>query len=168
MRRAWRDDGLSMTLVVLFLGAWTLQTWTGWLEFAAQQRAAGAVPAAFGDDGYVWSWAQATFENWQSEFLQVFIFVVLTTFLVHRERAMNCPTATTSTSFSSSHRGEARCARSEGGAMTDERAVDADAVRKEHEAEVRRSVQWAYLVAVLSGGLLLMLGLIGLLGANAS
>ena len=52
--------------------------------------------------------------------------------------------------------------------MTDERAVDADAVRKEHEAEVRRSVQWAYLVAVLSGGLLLMLGLIGLLGANAS
>ena len=85
MRRAWRDYGLSMTLVVLFLGAWTLQTWTGWLEFAAQQRAAGAVPAAFGDDGYVWSWAQATFENWQSEFLQVFIFVVLTTFLVHRK-----------------------------------------------------------------------------------
>jgi hypothetical protein len=27
---------------------------------------------------------QATFENWQSEFLQVFVFIVLTTFLVHR------------------------------------------------------------------------------------
>ena len=39
---------------------------------------------AFGHDGYVWSWAQATFENWQSEFLQVFVFIVLTTFLVHR------------------------------------------------------------------------------------
>ena len=26
-----------------------------------------------------------TFENWQSEFLQVFVFVVLTTFLVHRK-----------------------------------------------------------------------------------
>ncbi len=36
-------------------------------------------------DGYVWSWAQATFENWQSEFLQVFVFIVLTTFLVHRK-----------------------------------------------------------------------------------
>ena len=29
--------------------------------------------------------AQATFENWQSEFLQVFVFIVLTTFLVHRK-----------------------------------------------------------------------------------
>ena len=28
---------------------------------------------------------QATFENWQSEFLQVFVFIVLTTFLVHRK-----------------------------------------------------------------------------------
>jgi hypothetical protein len=38
----------------------------------------------FGPDGYVWPWAQATFENWQSEFLQVFVFIVLTAFLVHR------------------------------------------------------------------------------------
>jgi hypothetical protein len=43
---------------------------------------AGARP---GDSGYIWSWAQSTFENWQSEFLQVFVFIVLTTFLVHRK-----------------------------------------------------------------------------------
>lgn len=80
----WRDYGLSITLAVLFVGAWTLQTWTGWVEFVAQQTANGQPAEAFGSDGYVWSWAQATFENWQSEFLQVFIFIVLTTFLVHR------------------------------------------------------------------------------------
>ena len=84
MRRIWHDYGLSITLVCLFLGAWALQTWTGWVEFVADQREAGLVPTAFGDGGYVWSWAQATFENWQSEFLQVFVFIVLTTFLVHR------------------------------------------------------------------------------------
>ena len=84
MRRIWRDYGLSITLVCLFLGAWALQTWTGWVEYVAGQRDAGQVPTAFGDGGYVWSWAQATFENWQSEFLQVFVFIVLTTFLVHR------------------------------------------------------------------------------------
>jgi hypothetical protein len=85
VRTIWRDHGLSITLAVFFLVAWTLQTWTGWVEFVAQQRALGQPAIAFGDGGYVWSWAQATFENWQSEFLQVFTFIVLTTFLVHRK-----------------------------------------------------------------------------------
>jgi hypothetical protein len=84
MSKVWRDYGLSITLAVLFVGAWALQTWTGWVEFVADQEAHGQVARAFGDGGYVWSWAQATFENWQSEFLQVFTFIVLTTFLVHR------------------------------------------------------------------------------------
>jgi hypothetical protein len=84
-RAIWHDYGLSITLALLFFGAWTLQTWTGWVEFASQQAALGQTAEAFGDDGYIWSWAQATFENWQSEFLQVFIFIVLTSFLVHRK-----------------------------------------------------------------------------------
>lgn len=85
MRTIWRDYGLSITLVVLFLITWTLQTWTGWVQFSAEQQAHGETASAFGPDGYIWGWAQATFENWQSEFLQVFVFIVLTTFLVHRK-----------------------------------------------------------------------------------
>jgi hypothetical protein len=85
MPRVWRDYGLSITLATLFLVAWALQTWTGWVEFVAQQASHGETARAFGDGGYIWSWAQATFENWQSEFLQVFVFIVLTTFLVHRK-----------------------------------------------------------------------------------
>ena len=85
MRRIWRDYGLSLTLVALFLAAWVLQTWTGWVEFVAEQSAHGQTAQAFGPDGYIWSWAQSTFENWQSEFLQVFVFIVLTTFLVHKK-----------------------------------------------------------------------------------
>jgi uncharacterized protein DUF6766 len=85
MQRIWRDYGLSITLVVLFVIAWFLQTWTGWVEFVAVQASHGETAEAFGDSGYVWVWAQATFENWQSEFLQVFVFIVLTTFLVHRK-----------------------------------------------------------------------------------
>jgi hypothetical protein len=84
LRRTWASYGLSITLAALFLGAWLLQTWTGWVEFIAQQAAQGRDAVAFGPDGYVWPWAQATFENWQSEFLQVFVFIVLTTFLVHQ------------------------------------------------------------------------------------
>jgi hypothetical protein len=84
VRGIWRGYGLSITLVVLFLAAWALQTWTGWVEFVSEQHQLGQTAEAFGPDGYVWGWAQSTFENWQSEFLQVFVFIVLTTFLVHR------------------------------------------------------------------------------------
>jgi hypothetical protein len=84
VRRIWRDYGLSITLAALFLVSWALQTWMGWVEFVSEQQAHGAQAQVFGPDGYFWNWGQATFENWQSEFLQVFTFIVLTTFLVHR------------------------------------------------------------------------------------
>ena len=85
MRRVWHDYGLSITLATLFFFSWALQTWFGWVQFAAEQAAHGEQAQAFGEGGYIWSWGQATFENWQSEFLQVFVFIVLTTFLVHRK-----------------------------------------------------------------------------------
>jgi hypothetical protein len=85
MRRLWQGYGLSITLAVLFLVSWTLQTWMGWSEFVAEQASRGEPAEAFGPTGYIWGWGQATFENWQSEFLQVFVFIVLTTFLVHRK-----------------------------------------------------------------------------------
>jgi hypothetical protein len=84
MQRIWRDYGLSITLVVLFTISWALQTWMGWNEYVSEQHQLGSAAQAFGADGYFWRWGQATFENWQSEFLQVLVFVVLTTFLVHR------------------------------------------------------------------------------------
>ena len=85
MTGIWRNYGLSLTLAALFLFSWTLQTWTGWNEFVSEQAAHGEQAEAFGPDGYIWRWGEATFENWQSEFLQVFVFIVLTTFLVHRK-----------------------------------------------------------------------------------
>ena len=39
-------------------------------------------PAVFGGDGYIWEFLAATFENWQSEFLQLLAMVVLTSFLI--------------------------------------------------------------------------------------
>ena len=50
--------------------------------------------------------------------------------------------------------------------MSDERRIDADQVRQEHEAEVRRPILWAYLAFVLVGGMLVMLGLIAVLGST--
>ena len=41
----------------------------------------------FDGDGYIWEFLAATFENWQSEFLQLLAMVVLTSFLIHRSSA---------------------------------------------------------------------------------
>jgi uncharacterized membrane protein YhaH (DUF805 family) len=84
MARLWRDYGLSIVLFLLFVVSWIGQTISGWVEFAAEQQSHGQAAQVFGSDGYVWMWAQATLENWQSEFLQLLTFVVLTSFLIHR------------------------------------------------------------------------------------
>jgi hypothetical protein len=84
MRRLWRDYSLSVVLATLFLTAWTLQTITGWFEFQADQHNHGQLAEVLGADGYLWIWARATMENWQSEFLQLLAFVVLTSFLIHK------------------------------------------------------------------------------------
>ena len=84
MGRLWRNYNLSIVLALLFLVSWVLQTWTGWVEFQAQQDQHSQAAAIFGAEGYIWTWAASTFENWQSEFLQLLTFVVLTTYLIHR------------------------------------------------------------------------------------
>src|SRR3712207_2319354 len=75
VRRLWRDYNLGMVLFALFAVSWVAQTWFGWREFAAEQAEHGAAAQVFGPDGYVWNWARATFENWQSEFLQLLAMV---------------------------------------------------------------------------------------------
>jgi hypothetical protein len=84
IKRLWKDYNLSIVLAALFLVAWAGQTWTGWREFQAEQQAHGEVAAWFGDSGYVWAWGKATLENWQSEFLQLLTFVILTAYLIHK------------------------------------------------------------------------------------
>ena len=84
MRKIWRERNLAFVLVVLFLSSWAVQAWTGWREFQTEQLSHGESAAVFGDSGYIWAFLQATMENWQSEFLQLLTFVVLTAFLVYK------------------------------------------------------------------------------------
>jgi Domain of unknown function (DUF6766) len=84
-RRGWLHDHL-LTIV---LGALFLASWVG--QFIAQAVEAGNNAR---EHGQTFSWAQfwpeflsATFENWQSEFLQLLTFVALTAHLIHRNSA---------------------------------------------------------------------------------
>ena len=81
MTMFWRNNSLSVVLVLLFLFSLTGQTWAGWLEYNSEAATHGtstvSLPAYF-RTGHFW---EATGENWESEFLQMAAFVVLTCFL---------------------------------------------------------------------------------------
>jgi hypothetical protein len=81
MGRLWKNYNLSIVLALLFITSWILQYWTGWHSFAAEEQQHGQQPEVA---AYIWSFLEGTFENWQSEFLQLFTFVVLTAYLIHR------------------------------------------------------------------------------------
>jgi hypothetical protein len=87
MKRPLGNYGLGWVLLACFLLFWVGQTATGWKEFKAEQAAQGQTAEVFGDDGYIWSWGEATLENWQSEFLQLFAMVTLTSFLIFKGSA---------------------------------------------------------------------------------
>lgn len=84
-RRGWlHDHMLSIVLVGMFLISWIGQFVAQAVEVKADAREHG--------QAFAWSdfWPQfwsATFENWQSEFLQLASFVVLTAYLIHRNSA---------------------------------------------------------------------------------
>jgi hypothetical protein len=80
-RSIWREFGLSIVLMVLFFASWGAQAILQWQEFTDDQRAMGQ-PVKIGD--FLASFGQSTFENWQSEFLQLFAFVTLAALYVHK------------------------------------------------------------------------------------
>ena len=84
LKRLWQDYNLSIILSALFLVSWGLQTWAGWVKFSAIQEEHQQVAELFGPSGYVFEWLSATMENWQSEFLQLLTFVVLTASFIHK------------------------------------------------------------------------------------
>jgi hypothetical protein len=84
LKRTWMYFGLSISLAVLFFVSWIGQGFAEWQVYGDEQRAHGE-PVEVG--GYIVQFAQSTFENWQSEFLQLFSFVVLAALLIHKGSA---------------------------------------------------------------------------------
>lgn len=76
-----RENGLSLAAFVLFAGSAVGQIVAGRLAYNEDAREHGA--AALGLSEYLRSghFVEAIFENWESEFLQLAMFVVLTKFL---------------------------------------------------------------------------------------
>jgi hypothetical protein len=82
---AWlRDRSLTVVLLALFLFFLMGQLRSGWYEYNHSQAQHGDPIVSFWpylSKGHPW---EALFENWESEFLQMAAFVILTTVLVQK------------------------------------------------------------------------------------
>jgi hypothetical protein len=85
--KAWRDYGLSIVLFTMFAVAFIVHTASGWMQYRSEQASHGQEATVLGDDGYAWYWAEWTLQNWQSEFLELGVIVVLSSFLIHKGSA---------------------------------------------------------------------------------
>lgn len=87
MPKIFRENGLSIVLGTCFLLFLVGQAITGMLQFNEDQQEHGQPTvnfAAYLSTPHFW---EATMENWESEFLQMFAFVVLTVFLFQKGSA---------------------------------------------------------------------------------
>ncbi len=80
----WREFGLGLSLMILFFVTWIAHGISEWQVYTDEQTAHGQSTQA-GD--FISEFAQSTLENWQSEFLQLFAFVVLATLYIHKGSA---------------------------------------------------------------------------------
>lgn len=87
MRKILRENGLSLVLTALFLLSLAGQAAAGFYEHNNEQQEHGQPAVDFvGYLGTPHFW-EATMENWESEFLQMFAFVALTAFLFQKGSA---------------------------------------------------------------------------------
>lgn len=77
----WPEGRTAPLFPLLFLVSWLGQGISQWFEAANEARAHGEAGTLA---EFLPAFLAATLENWQSEFLQLLTFVVLTSFLVHK------------------------------------------------------------------------------------
>jgi hypothetical protein len=80
-QRIWHHHGLSIVLVALFLLSFIGQAWSGWYTYNDEQLAHGEAAISLAEYLGSGHFGEATFENWESEFLQMAFYVLLTVWL---------------------------------------------------------------------------------------
>ncbi|HEY9402736.1 MAG TPA: DUF6766 family protein [Pyrinomonadaceae bacterium] len=88
MSRFFRNNGLSLVLFVLFFCTLIIgQSIVGQREYNNDQQEHGQPGVSYAEYLATPHFLEATMENWESEFLQMFIFIVLTIFLYQKGSA---------------------------------------------------------------------------------
>ena len=92
MKRKLRENGLSLVLLTLFLLTWAVgQVLVGHRTFNQDQVDHGQRAVAVGEYLTSAHFLEATAENWESEFLQMGVYVALTIFLFQKGSSESKP-----------------------------------------------------------------------------
>ena len=92
MRRFVRDNSLSIVAFSVFLVIWLGgQAWAGHRSYNDEQRAHGQPAVGIAEYLTRAEFGEATFENWESEFLQMGVYVLLTAWLVQKGSSESKP-----------------------------------------------------------------------------
>jgi hypothetical protein len=84
VRRFVKESSLSLAALLLFAGALVGQAFAGWHQFNDQQVASGFDSIGLVDYLASADFAVAVMENWQSEYLQFLVYILLTIWLVQK------------------------------------------------------------------------------------
>lgn len=80
----WRNNNLSIVLLVLFLLCVVGHAVSGWKTYNQEQQEHGEQPVTLGQFLRTSEFGETIFENWESEFLQMGFYVILTVFLYQK------------------------------------------------------------------------------------
>lgn len=84
MKKTLRDNGLSLALFALFLIMLAGQSMAGWLHENDERMERHEPALSFSQYLRSGSFLEVTMENWESEFLQMSVYIVFTIFLYQR------------------------------------------------------------------------------------
>ena len=84
MRRLWQENSLTVVFGLLFLASLVAQAVAGHAGFNNEQLQHGGSEVSFGEYVVSAQYGAAVLENWQSEYLQFTLFILLTIWLVQR------------------------------------------------------------------------------------
>jgi hypothetical protein len=88
MSRFFRNNGLSLVMFILFFFTLIVgQSIVGQREYNNDQQEHGQPTVTYTEYLTTSHFLEATMENWESEFLQMFVFIVLTIFLYQKGSA---------------------------------------------------------------------------------
>lgn len=91
MSKRWREHGLSIVLFVLFAAFLGAQSYVGMLEENEELAQHGEPSIAYVEYLGSGSFLESVMENWESEFLQMWAYVIFTVFLFQKGSSESKP-----------------------------------------------------------------------------
>lgn len=82
--RVWKNNSLSIVLALLFLATLVGHSVAGWKEYNEEQRDHRGADVTYSEFLRTSEFGETVFENWESEFLQMAMYVFLTVFLYQK------------------------------------------------------------------------------------